>query len=66
MDVTPKMDLCEFLRQKVMRNVGTTEVEFIPSILREDGDLYLEQLKKSYLHPATRNNGGHDVGWNYT
>lgn len=45
--------------------MDTSEVEPSTSILLEDGDLYLEQLKNSYLHPAARNNGGH-VGWNYT
>ncbi|KAJ5995938.1 hypothetical protein N7499_012079 [Penicillium canescens] len=65
-DAMPKMDLFEFLRQKVMWNVGTSEVEFSTLILLEDCDLCLEQLKKSYLHPAASNNGGHDVGWNYT
>jgi hypothetical protein len=45
--------------------VETSEVEFSTSILLEDGDLYLEQLKNSYLNPAARNNGG-QVGWNYT
>ncbi|KAJ5872750.1 Tetratricopeptide-like helical [Penicillium soppii] len=51
-DAIPYMNVFEFLRQKIMWNIDTAAVEPSTPVLPADAELYLEQLKKSYLHRA--------------
>ncbi|KAJ5488185.1 hypothetical protein N7453_011639 [Penicillium expansum] len=51
-DVTPYMKLFEFIRQKIMWNVSTFEVNSSATVSLEEAELHLELLKKNYLHQA--------------
>jgi len=51
-DAMPYLNIFEFLRQKVTWNVDTSAVESSTPVLLEEAELYLDQLKKSYLHRA--------------
>jgi hypothetical protein len=51
-DAMPYMNVFGFLRQKVMWNDDTSTSECGTPVLLEEAELYLEQLKKSYLHRA--------------
>lgn len=51
-DATPYMNVLEFLRQKIMWNDGTFDVNSSAPVSLEEAELHLEQLRKNYLHRA--------------
>ncbi|EKV09113.1 hypothetical protein PDIG_56680 [Penicillium digitatum PHI26] len=40
----------EFVRQKIMWNSGTLEVNYSATVSLEGAEMHLEQLRKDYVH----------------
>ncbi|OQE89842.1 hypothetical protein PENNAL_c0013G07110 [Penicillium nalgiovense] len=51
-DATPYMKVFEFIRQNIMWNAGTFEVNPSAPVSLEGAELHLEELKEKYLHRA--------------
>ncbi|KAJ5961337.1 uncharacterized protein N7479_008487 [Penicillium vulpinum] len=51
-DAMPYMNVLEFIRQKIMWNAGTFEVDSNAPVSLEEAEFHLQQLRKNYLHRA--------------